>query len=88
MFDTTRDFGLRILNAVKVFVSGFALVYIIIMGVNMIVFSENEDKIKAQRRQMTYVLIAFLFLNIPGVIYIIFFGDVLGTAVTKSGTEL
>lgn len=77
LVDTSRDFGLRILQAVKVLVSGFALVYIVLLWAYMIIFSENEDKIKAQRRQMAYVLIAFLFLNIPGTIYIIFFGDVL-----------
>ena len=80
IFDISRDFGLRILSAVKLVVSGFALIYIILMGVYMIVFSENEDRIKAQRRQMTYVLIAFLFINIPGTVYIIFFGDVMGTS--------
>lgn len=46
----------------------------------MIVFSENEEKIKAQRRQMAYLIIGFLFLNIPGFIYVIFFGDVLGSS--------
>ncbi|GAB0174755.1 MAG: hypothetical protein HHAS10_06340 [Candidatus Altimarinota bacterium] len=80
LVDSSRDFGLRILQAVKVLVSGFALVYIVLLGVYMIVFSESEDKIKAQKRQLAYVLIAFLFLNIPGTIYIIFFGDVLGSS--------
>jgi hypothetical protein len=44
----------------------------------MIIFSENEDRIKSQRRQLGYVLIGFLFLNIPGLLYIIFFGDEIG----------
>lgn len=31
LVDTSRDFGLRILQAVKVLVSGFALVYIVLL---------------------------------------------------------
>ena len=32
----------------------------------MIVFSETEDRIKTQRKQITYALMGFLFLNLPG----------------------
>jgi hypothetical protein len=35
----------------------------------MVVFSENEEKVKTQRKQITYTLIGFLFLNIPGILY-------------------
>lgn len=64
--------GFKILWFLKLFVSGIALIYIVMIGVYMIVFSENEDRIKSQRRQITYTLIAFLFLNIPGAIYTAF----------------
>jgi hypothetical protein len=83
VFDASRDFGMRILKSVKVVVSGFALIYIVLLGATMIIFSENEEKIKSQRRQMSYILIAFLFLNIPGTLYIIFFGDVMGSSTPK-----
>ncbi len=39
----------------------------------MVVFSENEERIKTQRKQIFYSLLGFLFLNIPGVVYQIFF---------------
>lgn len=38
----------------------------------MIVFSDSEDRIKTQKRQFTYTLVWFLFLNIPGIVYQIF----------------
>lgn len=74
----SRGLGLSILTALRLVVSGFALIYIILIGVYMIVFSETEDRIKSQRKQITYTLIGFLFLNIPGLVYTIFFGGTIG----------
>ncbi len=71
--EASRSLGIRILSAAKVVVSGFALLYIVMIGVYMIVFSDNEDRIKSQRKQIVYVLVGFLFLNIPGTLYDIFF---------------
>lgn len=48
----------------------------------MVIFSDNEERVKTQRRQVVYVLIGFLFLNIPGFIY-----DVLDPA-SASGTDI
>lgn len=69
----TRTLGWKILGLAKMVISGFALIYLVLIGVYMIVFSENEDRIKTQRKQIIYALIGFLFLNIPGVMYQIFF---------------
>lgn len=80
VFDTSRDFGLRILTAVKVLVSGFWLIWMVMIGAYMVVFSENEERIKSEKRQFFYVFVAFLFLNIPGLIYTVFFWDVLGSS--------
>ena len=41
----------------------------VMIGVYMVVFSENEERVKTQRRQMIYVLVGFVFLNVPGVVY-------------------
>ena len=65
VFDVSRDLGLRILTAVRLVISGFALIYLVLIGVYMIVFSETEDRIKSQKNQINYALIGFLFLNIP-----------------------
>jgi glucose uptake protein GlcU len=53
----------------KVVVSGFALIFMVLIGVYMVIFSENEEKVKTQRKQIVYTLIGFLFLNIPGIVY-------------------
>lgn len=53
----------------KVVVSGFALVFMVLIGVYMVVFSENEERVKTQRKQIVYTLVGFLFLNIPGIVY-------------------
>jgi predicted nucleic acid-binding Zn ribbon protein len=84
IYSTTRGLGLQILRWVKLLVSGIALIWLVILGANMVVFSENEEKIKSQRTQITYMLIGFLFLNIPSLVYTIFFWDTLGSS-TISG---
>ena len=67
-----QDFGFKILSFLKLFVSGIALIYLVLIGVYMIVYSENEEKIKTQRKQIIYALMGFLFLNIPGAMYEVF----------------
>lgn len=67
--DKIRWFGYKIFSLAKIVISGLALVFIVIIGAKMVSYSDNEEKIKTQRKQITYVLIGFLFLNIPGFIY-------------------
>jgi NADH:ubiquinone oxidoreductase subunit 6 (subunit J) len=64
-----QSFGFRLLGLMKIVVSGFALIYMVMIGVYMVVFSENEERVKTQRKQIVYTLIGFLFLNIPGIVY-------------------
>ncbi len=77
-----QDFGFKILAFLKLFVSGIALLYLVLIGAYMIVYSENEEKIKTQRKQIIYALMGFLFLNIPGTIYTVFLPS------DKSGWQL
>lgn len=70
-----QNFWFKILGLLKVVVSGFALIYLVIMGVYMVVFSDVEDKIKTQRKQITYAMVGFIFLNIPGMVWTIFRPD-------------
>lgn len=67
--DLGQNFGMRILAFWKVVISWMALIFIVMIGVYMVVFSDSEEKIKAQKKQIVYVLIGFLFLNIPWVLY-------------------
>lgn len=81
--DISRDFGFRILGIAKLVISGFALIYIVLMWVYMVVFSDNEEKIKTQKNQVIYVLIGFLFLNVPWLLYPLFFSS--STSTTTVG---
>lgn len=71
--EVVKDFWLRILSLLKLGVSGIALIYIVLIGAYMVMGSENEETIKTQRKQLVYVFIAFLFLNIPSFVYDVFF---------------
>ena len=71
--EVSRDFGLKVLTVFRLIISGFALIYLVLIGAYMIVYSETEDRIKSQRKQITYSLVGFLFLNIPGMVYTVFF---------------
>ncbi len=73
--ESTRNLGWTVLKFAKMIVSGLALIYLVLIGVYMIVFSENEDRIKTQKKQILYALVGFLFLNIPGLMYQIFFSE-------------
>jgi hypothetical protein len=56
----------------------------------MIIGSDNEERVKTQRKQIIYVLIGFLFLNIPGFVYTIFApsnSGSIGTIDNWSGTN-
>jgi Type IV secretion system pilin len=67
--------GIKILGFAKLMISGLALIYIVLMWVYMIVFSESEERIKTQKKQIIYTLIGFLFINIPWLAYQIFIPD-------------
>jgi len=67
--EVSREFAFKVLGLLKILVSGVALIYIVLIGVYMVVFSENEERVKMQRKQFIYTLIGFLFLNIPWAIY-------------------
>ncbi len=80
--EVSRDFGFRIFGIAKLVISWFALIYMVLMGVYMVMYSDNEEKIKAQKSQFTYTMIGFIFLNVPGILYPLFFSE------TTSGTTL
>lgn len=67
-----QSFAFKILGLLKLVISGFALIFMVMIGVYMIVFSENEERVKNQRNQITYTLIGFLFLNVPGILWQVF----------------
>lgn len=70
--NSAKDFGFRLLGVMRIVISGIALIYLVMIGVYMILGSDSEETVKTQRKQITYALIGFLFLNIPGFVYTIF----------------
>lgn len=71
----TKDFWFRILWVARIAISGLALIYLVMIGVYMILASDNEENIKKQRKQIMYIIIGFLFLNVPSMVYNIFLPD-------------
>lgn len=59
-------------------IAGFALIYLVMIGVYMILGSDNEETVKTQRKQIYYALVGFVFLNIPSFIYQIFSPETVG----------
>lgn len=70
--DGIREFGLHILSIARVIISGFALIYIMLIGAYMIAYSDSEETISKQKQQLINVLVAFLFLNVPAFVYNLF----------------
>jgi hypothetical protein len=62
---TIRSIAWKILSVVKIVLSGIALIYLVILGVMMIVNSDNPSDVKKQMTQIIYTAIGFIFLNVP-----------------------
>lgn len=87
---SAKDAGFRILGILRILVSGVALVYLVLIGVYMILWSDSEETLKTQRKQIFYALIGFLFLNIPSLVYTIFMpgsGGTIGSVSSWSDTS-
>lgn len=67
-----RNFGLQILSFIKTLVSGLALIFIVVIGIYLVIYSDYEEEVSKQKKQFIYVLVGFLFLNIPTVILDVF----------------
>lgn len=63
---------LSILHTAKVVLSWVMLIYIVYLGFMMVMAMWADDKLSTTKRQIYYVLISFLFINIPGQLYELF----------------
>lgn len=68
-------FAGNLLSVARFIVSGFALIYIVLIGVSMIIYSDDEGQIAKQKKQILYAGFAFLFLTVPDLAYRIFMGE-------------
>lgn len=64
--------SLKVLHSVKVLVSFVAVIYLVYAGAMLVTAMGDEKAVSAQKRQLMYSLVAFLFVNIPGEIYALF----------------
>lgn len=55
--DAVNGLGFKVLAIAKLIISGLALIYLVMIGVYMVVFSENEERVKTQKKQLIYALI-------------------------------
>lgn len=67
-----RTLAGSLLSVARFIVSGFALIYLVLIGVNMVIFSEDDATIAKQKKQILYTIFAFLFLIVPDLVYRIF----------------
>lgn len=70
--NTVKDIGMNFLSIARIIISGFAIIYMVMIGAYMILYSDSESETNKQKQQMVNVLVAFLFLNLPALVYNLF----------------
>lgn len=70
--EKANNAALSVIRTVKVALSSLAVIYLVYAGIMMVVANGGEESLTKQKRQVMYALIAFLFINIPGQIYMLF----------------
>lgn len=66
----------NILHTTKVILSWVMLFYLVYLGFIMVMAMWADDKLSSAKRQIYYVLISFLFINVPWELYNLFSGKV------------
>lgn len=70
-----RIFAGQLLGIARMIIAGFALIYIVFIGAGMILNSSDESWLEKQKKQILYAGIAFIFLNIPDIVYNMFMNE-------------
>ena len=66
--------GFRILTIIKRVIMGLLVIFSVYIGAMMIMsMGSDEEQLSAAKRQIWYMLVALLFINIPGTIYEAFY---------------
>lgn len=79
-----NNWWLSILHITKVVLSWVMLIYIVYLGFMMVMAMWAEDKLTTTKRQIYYILISFLFLNVPGQLYSVFSWKINEDTTTKT----
>ena len=70
--DKAGSAALSFLSTAKIIINGIAIIYLVVVGAMMIIAYGDEGQLSKQKKQIMHVLVAFLFINIPGQLYNIF----------------
>ncbi len=66
--------GFRILTIIKRIIMGLLVIFSVYIGAMMIMsMGSDEEQLSSAKRQIWYMLVALLFINIPGTIYEAFY---------------
>lgn len=66
--------GFRILTIIKRIIMGLLVIYSVYIGAMMIMsMGSDEEQLSSAKRQIWYMLVALLFINIPGTLYEAFY---------------
>lgn len=83
--------GFTILKVAKRIVMGLLVIYAVYIGAMMIMsMGSDEEQLSAAKRQIWYVLIALIFINIPGTLFEAFYSDAstsVGGSISTSAFE-
>lgn len=72
--DTVNGVGFSILNTLKIILSWVLLIFLVYVWVQMIIsLWEDGEDLSAAKRQLAYILVALVFINIPGTLYEAFY---------------
>lgn len=68
--------GFDILRIVKRILMGLMVIFLVYTGAMMIMsMGSNEEQLSSAKRQLWYMLVALVFINIPGTLYEAFYKD-------------
>jgi len=70
------EIGFRILTIIKRFIMWLLVIFSVYIGIMMMIsLGTDEERLSAAKRQIWYMLVALVFINIPGTIYEAFYKD-------------
>lgn len=78
----TTNIGISLLTSAKIILQWVLLIYIVYIGAQM-VFSmwTDEDQLSQAKRQIRYMLVALVFINIPGTLFNALYNDTETTSI-------
>jgi len=74
--DSVNYVSISLMTTIKVILSWILLIYIVYIGIQMILsLWSDEESLSSAKRQITYVLVSLVFINIPGSLFEAFYNQ-------------